>query len=208
MLEGDTNMGGPPKDYPPDRHSGYYMVRDCEASIFVYDVTNRASFESLGRYHQNFCEERCLERPPWRLSPSSPLSKNPPRPPFRGLFFVIANKIDRDRSDWAVSINEGEDFSARMEAIFLQMSAETGEGAQEEVLNDMASHILLRKIQNIIEDDGQEKAERTVAGPYDNALQGPSRSNFWKQDATRTVMPRWRDTLFPRRKIRSENTGP
>jgi hypothetical protein len=38
-----------------------------------------------------------------------------------------------------VSLQEGEELSAAMGAIFLQMSAKTGEGASQEVIADIAT---------------------------------------------------------------------
>ena len=173
VFEGENNIGDlarSPEDYGPGTISDYSGVRRCEACIFVYDVTNRASFEALQRHHRNFYVERSLERPTlWGLIGSEAL----PRPPFRGLFFVIANKIDCDRNDWTVSIQEGEDFSAPIGAVFLQMSAKTGEGAGKDVLVDIACHILLQKIWNASEDRNQEEAERRAPGPLDSMLPSP-----------------------------------
>ena len=116
------------------------MLHHCEACILVYDVTNRASFQALSWYYENFYLERSLERSgpcELRCRPSCA-----PRPPFRGMFFVIANKIDCDKAEWEVSIQEGEDFCVPIGAVFLQMSAKTGEGSRTEAILDMANHIL------------------------------------------------------------------
>ena len=134
------------KAWPQDM-SGYYAARHCEACILAYDVTDWASFNALSWYHHNFLEERSLERSyccgtEMRCRPCAP------RPPFRGLFFVIANKIDCDKSEWAVSLLEGEDFSASIGAIFLPMSAKTGEGSGAEAVLEIANYILWRRIEN------------------------------------------------------------
>ena len=173
MFEGEPgpNVGittGSPKD---DVYGyAYHMVRHCEACILVYDVTSRESLEELGRYYKHFFEERSLER-----NGGHSRSYSPPRGRFRGLFLVIANKIDFDASEWEVSIEEGEDFSARIGAAFFQMSAKTGEGVTAGVLADMASLVILRRIQNQSEHEMQEKVEGRAPGPLDSVLKGA----FW-----------------------------
>ena len=135
-------------EYPDDYLSGYDTACHCDSCMFVSDVTDRARIEELSRYHKNFDVERSLER-------SVSISANgPPRQPFRGLFFVIATKIGA--SDWRSSIQEGEDSSATIGAVFLQMSAKTEKGIGPDVLPDFASLILLRRIQNGSDDDFQE----------------------------------------------------
>ena len=172
MFEGELNssdLAWAPTDYPPGI-SAYNMVRHCEVCIFVYDVTSRASFERVSTYYKNFSEERSLERP--YRSKTFERAPSPPRPPFRGRFVIIANKSDEDERDWIVSAGEGEDLSASMGAIFLQMSAKTGQGAEADVVADIARRVLLRRVHSRTEGGGRQRAP---ARPLDHVLQGPLR---------------------------------
>jgi hypothetical protein len=139
------------RDQPSSAAAENYLVRQTEVCMFVYDVTNRANFDVFTRHHDNFMVVR---------------SRSPPRPPLRGLFFVIARKIDKDKAEWQVSLQEGEDLSAAMGAIFLQMSAKTGEGASQEVLADIARLVLLRRMENIYLGIFDEKVERNEGIPH------------------------------------------
>ena len=134
------------KTWPEGLGSPYSTARHCEACIFVYDVTNRASFDCLCPYYDNIFLERSLERP--KHTAGWCHHDCPPRPPFRGLFFVIANKTDREKTEWAVSMEEGEAFCSSIGAIFMPMSAKTGEGSGSNAVLEMANHVLFQRVQN------------------------------------------------------------
>ena len=185
MIDGEMSMGPPEwsRAFRPGIVSGYCMIRHSDASIFIYDVTNRATFEDLEGYHKDYIEQRSLVMTTGRSSqPHSPFQA-----PSLGALFVIANKIDHDRSDWEVSIQEGENLSVALEAMFLQMSAKTGDGASEAVLKDIVGHVLLRKIRDIgkSDDEFHGNAGPRRAGPLDNVLQGP----FWSELRRREESP-------------------
>ena len=195
-FDGESNFGDAGKS-PTDGEHYFRMVRHCEVCVFVYDVTNRSSFEELRGYYQNFYIERSLDG----SRDSYPAPSDPPRGRFRGLFFVIANRIDSDVHDWTVSPQEGEDFSAAIGAVFLQMAPKTGEGMGPEVLADIARLVLLRRFQNKCEHEAetqtkaQETAEQGKARPLDSVLQAP----FWSE------MRQLRDNLRRRRILDLDN---
>lgn len=150
------NMDSSSTAYP------YNTIRACEACFLIYDVTSRASFEYLRRCHHNISLKRSHQR-----SHS-----------FRGVFFVVANKIDRDKGDWAVSIKEAEEFSALINAVFLPMSAKTEEGLRPDMLHDVARRIFLRRIQTRSDEEAQSAVDgrsRPRPGPLDGVLMG----SFW-----------------------------
>ncbi|KAK5173745.1 uncharacterized protein LTR77_002426 [Saxophila tyrrhenica] len=121
-------------------------ARHCEVWIMTYDVADRKSSEALRVYHDNFLLERRLERDVGGCKGCYDRAC-PPRPPFRGLFFVIANKVDLPKPEWKTSIEEGQGFCASIGAIFMPMSAKTGEGSGTEALSEMAYHVLWRRVQ-------------------------------------------------------------
>ena len=156
------------KTFPQGLGSPYLKARHCEACILVYDVTNRESFKAMRLCYDNFCLERSLERPQSMANYCACRQDCLPRPPFRGLFFVIANKIDRDEAEWTVSNEEGEDFCASIGAIFMPMSAKTGEGSGSNALLEIVNHVLFRRIENrpLLEGEttsNEEDSKRTVS---------------------------------------------
>ena len=150
------------RDQPSSAAPENFLVRHTEVCMFVYDITNRASFDLVRRHHDNFLVVRSRR--------GSQLGRSPPRPPFRGLFFVIAHEIDKGEAEWQVSLQEGEELSAAMGAFFLQMSARTGEGANQEVLADIASLVLLRRIENISLGTFGEEVQRDGGGASHSLL--------------------------------------
>ena len=128
--------------------SPYLEARHCEAHILIYDVTNRESFDAMRCYYDNICLERQLERTDsWcKKCGYSPVC--PPRPQYRGLIFVIANKIDYDQAEWAIPLRLGEAYSESIGAMFLPMSAKTGESCGRAAALEIVSHILYRRIEN------------------------------------------------------------
>ena len=109
----------------------------------MYDVSDLTSFEDVLRHYKHFYIERSVERQCY----GAPCGKgSPPRPPYKGLFFVIATKLDLEA--WQVSMQEGEDFSASIGAHFLQMSAKAGEGGGQDALKYIANHVILNTIRH------------------------------------------------------------
>ncbi|KAK3720791.1 RAS2 protein [Vermiconidia calcicola] len=162
----------------------YGKARHCEVCFLVYDVTNRQSFEAVRSYYDNFCLERSLERVKSRNQCC--VGDCPARPPFPGLVFIIANKIDREHNEWTVSMEEGEKFCKSIGAEFMPMSARTGEGSGTKVLLEMAHLVLLRRIQNIplLESGGTSTGE---ASKPSKGTSGSRLSRWLSKSARRQV---------------------
>ncbi|KAK5173744.1 uncharacterized protein LTR77_002425 [Saxophila tyrrhenica] len=125
-------------------HFQYGWARHIEAVALVYDVTSRASFEVMCENYRNTCRERAQERNRCQWCPH----ECPPRPAFRGMVFIIANKIDKDPREWDVPLQDGEKFCATIDAIFMPTSAKTGEGSGWMAVLAMTYRILYRRIEN------------------------------------------------------------
>ena len=144
-FEGSPNVEWTALDFGSrDILSSYFNMRHCEACAFVFDPRDAASFEAVKHYYENFLRERSLERADCYQHCSICV----PRPSFKGLVFVIANKIEGDAA-WAVTRQEVEDFCASIEATFVPMSAKTGEGGGIELLKALSRVILLRRLHHI-----------------------------------------------------------
>lgn len=138
-------------DCPQGYLSAYVELRHVEACIFVYDVGSRAGFDDVKCYYENFVLERSLDaRQHCQMGCWSVCRRRPQ--PYKGLVWVVANKIDRPEQEWAIAREEGEDFATSIGAIFIAMSAKTGEGHDENQLLSMTIRILLRRVRTLAED--------------------------------------------------------
>lgn len=163
-----------PLDYGEGTLSLWSVGRHCEACFFVYSVGDRASFEAVRWYHEQFLLERSIERKNprcWYGCDSGVPTYCPPRPPFDGLIFVMANKIDGER---VVTKEEGEQLSESLGATYMEISARMGDGVGTELLKRLVSRILLHRItenevvSQVNEDelgDGSSSAEAPEARP-------------------------------------------
>jgi small GTP-binding protein len=98
----------------------YY--RGAAGALVVYDITNRATFEHLGRWIQ---DAKSLARPDITL-------------------VIVGNKSDTDSaSTRKVSFLEGTCFAQEHDCMFLETSAMTGENIQE-AFNLLASSLVFR----------------------------------------------------------------
>lgn len=102
----------------------YYDVRNelysqTQAVMLVFDVTNRASFQSLEAWN----------RETLRCSSS-----------FPSVTIIVANKVDQD-IERAVSKEEGERWAASHKMEYCETSAATGEGVNE-MFDKMLSDVL------------------------------------------------------------------
>lgn len=107
-------------------------IRNNEAYMLVYDVTDLESFEVLDGVCRLYA--RIPRQRPWRVP-----------------FFVVASKIDRWRGGWAVPYLKGDEFARSVGATFLSMSAINGEGTGDEVIVDLVSRVLLSRYQNEVD---------------------------------------------------------
>ncbi|KAL7624921.1 hypothetical protein AAE478_004135 [Parahypoxylon ruwenzoriense] len=147
------------------------FARSADAFVFVYDVADRKSFARLDQIRQDILSvlEIDVSREAARSIPQgTPLDTSTARrrPPFAWLrdklarrksapplpvpskvppSMVIANKIDLPKEGWAVSAEEGQQFSERIGASFVQASAKTSEGCTKEVMAELASRALYKK---------------------------------------------------------------
>lgn len=138
-----------------------YTLQNIGACVFVYDVTDRDSFNFLDTIYAVVCETRPIReavdpvpkprsrravarsfidralghRPPEQAS--TPIAQPPPVP-----LFVIANKIDQPRSKWVVTLEEGMKFSERIGAAFYSLSAGTGEGCGRQIVYQIGQSII------------------------------------------------------------------
>ncbi|KXS96223.1 hypothetical protein AC578_9636 [Pseudocercospora eumusae] len=89
-------------------------VRPNEACFLVYHVTHRESFDLLDKPREVYTKRRRILR----------------RQARSNTVFGMANRIDRWRGDWTVSMHEADEFAQSFRALFLQMFAMTGKGAR------------------------------------------------------------------------------
>ncbi|KAK3716670.1 hypothetical protein LTR37_006300 [Vermiconidia calcicola] len=154
-------------------------------------------------YYNNFCLERSLRRP--HGLGGYCYNDCPPRPPFQGLFFVIANKIDRDQAEWEISIEEGKEFCLIIGAIFMPMSAKTGEGSGSQAVLEMANHIFFRRIQNTLPLDGNTPPDETRS--QSSAGDGGTRRAWWRSIFSRRPVENERkldnDTTLNEKRLRA-----
>ncbi|ORY67002.1 P-loop containing nucleoside triphosphate hydrolase protein [Pseudomassariella vexata] len=99
---------------------------ECHACLLVYEVIRRETFERLDSLYDQIVAEEGTSRIP---------------------FFVVAQRTDRSRRYWNVTLLEADQFSEDIGAVFLSLSAKTGEGAGEDVLIDIASRAILSRVQ-------------------------------------------------------------
>jgi len=152
MVQWVTHLGGPPTFDPrsepatqpaaqhqplpgddaplPSRAAAMMqqLVRDCDGCVFVYDVSNRASFEKLADIYEVV-----------RGVLAAPASKAP-KPAV-----VVANKTDLPRTAWEVAAAEGIRFAEQIGATFAEASAKLGSGV-DEIAVEMANGVLLGRV--------------------------------------------------------------
>lgn len=95
------------------------MVRDNEAHVLLYRTADRSTFDAV--------EELWRENVAGRTG---------------GKVFLVANGVDE-----GVTKTEGKQLADKLGATFWPLSAETGDGAGEEQLVDMAKAVLLHRHQ-------------------------------------------------------------
>ncbi|KAI5370950.1 Putative small GTPase, P-loop containing nucleoside triphosphate hydrolase [Septoria linicola] len=108
-----------------------------DACLLQYEVENRDSFQRL----RDFVTAYDAYSPD-----DNPIYAHGKLPEGRPRCFVVANKVDRDRSLWAVSEEEGRQFSESIGAIFLQTSAWDGFGLEKADVSMLVEKALSRHI--------------------------------------------------------------
>ncbi|KAH7020286.1 P-loop containing nucleoside triphosphate hydrolase protein [Ilyonectria destructans] len=124
------------------------LVQHGEAFLLVYDVTDRASFELLRTIHSGLFGPKEEEKPVW----------------------VLATKTDQPQQNWAVSMQEGAEFSTTINAKFLTVSAQTGEGLGKDDAVELASEVIISKALKL--------ANAEATGAVRDLNSGQSRSRF------------------------------
>jgi GTPase SAR1 family protein len=104
------------------------LVRDCDGCVFVYDVSNRASFEKLADIHKVV------------LGVLTVPASRAPKPAI-----VVANKADLPKTTWVVATVEGNEFAEQIGAKFVETSAKLGSGVNEMAV-EIANGVLLGRI--------------------------------------------------------------
>ncbi|KAH8890586.1 hypothetical protein GQ53DRAFT_170018 [Thozetella sp. PMI_491] len=107
-------------------------IRNCDGCVYVYDVTNRASLESLVKLHSELDGE--IEVTRGRTSRSVNICKP---------VLVLANKIDLPEAEWEVPHDEGRAWAKSIGAAFASNSARTGEGTSESILKMLYQIIIV-----------------------------------------------------------------
>jgi small GTP-binding protein len=115
------------------------FLKDSKIVIFVYDITNRATFESLKKY--------------WKKIIDDVLGQTP-------LFGVVGNKNDL-YLDEKVKEEEGEEFAKSINAKFLYTSAKNESKAFikfiEQILDDYVGKSFEEREESIIIERGTKK---------------------------------------------------
>lgn len=122
------------------------MAREFEAHVYVYSVGDRASFELLSKMHAEL---------------GGPHSGGIPH-----CLFVVANKTDIPFESWQVSLQEAKEFSRRIGAELLAMSAKTGKGCGKDDARTLATRVLLSRIKGEEENANVQSAQK----PADSAV--------------------------------------
>ncbi|KAH8883461.1 P-loop containing nucleoside triphosphate hydrolase protein [Thozetella sp. PMI_491] len=145
-MDATTTTLAPDKLFKQEGHErGMELVRaafrDCEGCMYVYDVANRASFDSIARLHSNMDAE--LQVTTGKTSRSSKIIKP---------MIVIANKIDLPEAEWQVSHEEGRRWAESIGAKLMPASAKTGEGVMDCILS-MASQAVITRARVHLENE-------------------------------------------------------
>lgn len=104
----------------------YY--RGSIGTLFVYDITNRESFDNL---HKWMKDARLLTAP-------------------HSIFVLIGNKADQAEHMRAVSKEEGEEFAKVNDMLFVEASAKTGAKVEETFL-ELAERVLELVRQGVVD---------------------------------------------------------
>ncbi|KAM5347358.1 hypothetical protein ACJ41O_010363 [Fusarium nematophilum] len=134
---------------PPESLWHQQLVRGGDAFFFVYNATDRASFEFLHDVHRALFASDGSGKPVW----------------------VLATKADRPREDIAVLEHEGEAFSRRIGARFRSVSAREGLGLEEEIAAEIVCEVILSKTRKA-EAQSRASGEGITQGNYPFSLQG------------------------------------
>lgn len=97
------------------------ILRERNIFMLVYDVTDRNTFDYIKKFHAEVFGADQEGKPIW----------------------VCAGKSERPQEDWAVSAQEGEQFSTTIGARFMKFSGRTGHGLDDAFAHQIATDGLL-----------------------------------------------------------------
>ena len=107
-----------------------FVVKDADALILVYDVSNRASFEALNSFYEAALPVLADLPTPRRKEATSGRRKP---------VAVLAHKADLPREEWLVGSEEGRWFAEGIGARFWEGSAKENTGLSEMTMSIMES---------------------------------------------------------------------
>ena len=105
------------------------VIRESFVSLYIYDVSNRASFEFLSEFHDSLPLD-ILTLP---SSMDGQCKKKP--------IVVVANKIDLSATR-VVAQSEGQEFAARIGAKYIETSAKDNVGIKEAIFTVLVEGLI------------------------------------------------------------------
>ena len=92
--------------------------------MLVYNVTHADSFKQL----ESTCEI-------WLESEKDSAFA-------KAKLFVVASRVDREESDWQITLDQGRDLSRWLDAPFLEVSARANTGLDDEIITGIIEETL------------------------------------------------------------------
>lgn len=137
-------------------------VRYSDATIIVYDVTDRHSFKAVPVFHRMARTACGVENRRRSHLVFSSFRRLPDIPSARKPIIIMANKCDMPEKDWAVTREEGQRLATLDKAtIFMEVSAKTGLGLQKvNTLSKILDQIYLAQVEKDGNDEGEGKSSR------------------------------------------------
>ena len=122
-------------------------IKDCQIAVLVYDVTNLKSFEDIDSWHSSIKNERGDDI----------------------ILGLLGNKVDLENR--VVTTEEGLRKAEKINALFLECSAKTGENLHS------FFKILLETLIKNVEDDPEHQDDKKIDGENLGKKVSPSEKN-------------------------------
>lgn len=104
--------------------NGVLLASNSESCMLVYNVTHAESFKQL----ESTCEI-------WLESEKDSAFA-------KAKLFVVASRVDREESDWQITLDQGRDLSRWLDAPFLEVSARANTGLDDEIITGIIEETL------------------------------------------------------------------